>query len=108
MDAVKSLFSDVLHLFLCCSRAGSNQSLCLSVCLQLCLIALLLLSVHTRETWNLNPPEVRNAQLQYAGWGPQGQQLVRGVIIRTLFYNVCSGKRLSAAEHKKHKHIKYG
>uniref|UniRef100_A0A668AHW8 A-type potassium channel modulatory protein DPP6 n=1 Tax=Myripristis murdjan TaxID=586833 RepID=A0A668AHW8_9TELE len=27
-------------------------------------------------TWNLNPPEVRNAQLQYAGWGPQGQQLI--------------------------------
>uniref|UniRef100_A0A4W6BR11 A-type potassium channel modulatory protein DPP6 n=1 Tax=Lates calcarifer TaxID=8187 RepID=A0A4W6BR11_LATCA len=33
-------------------------------------------SVHPRETWNLNPPEVRNAQLQYAGWGPQGQQLI--------------------------------
>uniref|UniRef100_A0A3Q3G4B4 A-type potassium channel modulatory protein DPP6 n=1 Tax=Labrus bergylta TaxID=56723 RepID=A0A3Q3G4B4_9LABR len=29
-----------------------------------------------RETWNLNPPEVRNAQLQYAGWGPRGQQLI--------------------------------
>ncbi|CAL8295129.1 unnamed protein product [Lota lota] len=28
------------------------------------------------ETWNLNPPEVRNAQLQYAGWGPHGQQLI--------------------------------
>uniref|UniRef100_A0A673Y9I7 A-type potassium channel modulatory protein DPP6 n=1 Tax=Salmo trutta TaxID=8032 RepID=A0A673Y9I7_SALTR len=28
------------------------------------------------ETWNLNPPEVRNAQLQYAGWGPTGQQLI--------------------------------
>ncbi|KAL7887703.1 hypothetical protein AOLI_G00054240 [Acnodon oligacanthus] len=24
----------------------------------------------------LNPPEVRNAHLQYAGWGPQGQQLI--------------------------------
>uniref|UniRef100_A0AAQ5XGW7 A-type potassium channel modulatory protein DPP6 n=1 Tax=Amphiprion ocellaris TaxID=80972 RepID=A0AAQ5XGW7_AMPOC len=32
--------------------------------------------VHPRETWNLNPPEVRNAQLQYAGWGPQDQQLI--------------------------------
>uniref|UniRef100_A0A8D3C507 A-type potassium channel modulatory protein DPP6 n=1 Tax=Scophthalmus maximus TaxID=52904 RepID=A0A8D3C507_SCOMX len=30
----------------------------------------------SKETWNLNPPEVRNAQLQYAGWGPQGQQLI--------------------------------
>uniref|UniRef100_A0A673X776 A-type potassium channel modulatory protein DPP6 n=1 Tax=Salmo trutta TaxID=8032 RepID=A0A673X776_SALTR len=29
-----------------------------------------------QETWNLNPPEVRNAQLQYAGWGPKGQQLI--------------------------------
>uniref|UniRef100_A0AAR2JU76 A-type potassium channel modulatory protein DPP6 n=1 Tax=Pygocentrus nattereri TaxID=42514 RepID=A0AAR2JU76_PYGNA len=29
-----------------------------------------------RETWMLNPPEVRNAHLQYAGWGPQGQQLI--------------------------------
>uniref|UniRef100_A0A8C8JMG5 A-type potassium channel modulatory protein DPP6 n=1 Tax=Oncorhynchus tshawytscha TaxID=74940 RepID=A0A8C8JMG5_ONCTS len=28
------------------------------------------------QTWNLNPPEVRNAQLQYAGWGPRGQQLI--------------------------------
>ncbi|XP_062336328.1 dipeptidyl aminopeptidase-like protein 6 [Osmerus eperlanus] len=33
-------------------------------------------SLETPETWNLNPPEVRNAQLQYAGWGPSGQQLV--------------------------------
>ena len=29
------------------------------------------------DTWTLNPPEVRNAVLQYAGWGPQDQQLVR-------------------------------
>uniref|UniRef100_A0A3B3B3M3 A-type potassium channel modulatory protein DPP6 n=1 Tax=Oryzias melastigma TaxID=30732 RepID=A0A3B3B3M3_ORYME len=27
-------------------------------------------------TWNLNPPEVRNAQLQFAGWGPKDQQLI--------------------------------
>ncbi|XP_076026583.1 A-type potassium channel modulatory protein DPP6-like [Genypterus blacodes] len=33
-------------------------------------------SLETPGTWNLNPPEVRNAQLQYAGWGPQGQQLI--------------------------------
>uniref|UniRef100_A0A7N5ZQR2 A-type potassium channel modulatory protein DPP6 n=1 Tax=Anabas testudineus TaxID=64144 RepID=A0A7N5ZQR2_ANATE len=39
-------------------------------------VSLFPLSVHPRETWNLNPPEVRNAQLQYAGWGPQGQQLI--------------------------------
>uniref|UniRef100_A0AAQ4QW20 A-type potassium channel modulatory protein DPP6 n=1 Tax=Gasterosteus aculeatus aculeatus TaxID=481459 RepID=A0AAQ4QW20_GASAC len=33
-------------------------------------------SLDTPATWNLNPPEVRNAQLQYAGWGPQDQQLI--------------------------------
>ncbi|XP_017269571.1 dipeptidyl aminopeptidase-like protein 6 isoform X1 [Kryptolebias marmoratus] len=33
-------------------------------------------SLDTPETWNLNPPEVRNAQLQFAGWGPQDQQLI--------------------------------
>ncbi|XP_016105041.1 dipeptidyl aminopeptidase-like protein 6, partial [Sinocyclocheilus grahami] len=32
-------------------------------------------SLETPETWILNPPEVRNAHLQYAGWGPRGQQL---------------------------------
>uniref|UniRef100_A0A672HIU4 Dipeptidyl-peptidase 6b n=1 Tax=Salarias fasciatus TaxID=181472 RepID=A0A672HIU4_SALFA len=30
----------------------------------------------TSETWPLNPPEVHDAVLQFAGWGPQGQQLV--------------------------------
>uniref|UniRef100_A0AAQ5XWR6 Dipeptidyl-peptidase 6b n=1 Tax=Amphiprion ocellaris TaxID=80972 RepID=A0AAQ5XWR6_AMPOC len=29
-----------------------------------------------RETWPLNPPEVHEAILQFAGWGPQGQQLI--------------------------------
>ncbi|XP_024136250.1 dipeptidyl aminopeptidase-like protein 6 [Oryzias melastigma] len=33
-------------------------------------------SLETPETWNLNPPEVRNAQLQFAGWGPKDQQLI--------------------------------
>uniref|UniRef100_A0A672HID5 Dipeptidyl-peptidase 6b n=1 Tax=Salarias fasciatus TaxID=181472 RepID=A0A672HID5_SALFA len=28
------------------------------------------------ETWPLNPPEVHDAVLQFAGWGPQGQQLI--------------------------------
>uniref|UniRef100_A0A3Q3BHE4 A-type potassium channel modulatory protein DPP6 n=1 Tax=Kryptolebias marmoratus TaxID=37003 RepID=A0A3Q3BHE4_KRYMA len=44
------------------------------VCVQVSLTVLLFL--HPRETWNLNPPEVRNAQLQFAGWGPQDQQLI--------------------------------
>uniref|UniRef100_A0A8C6T062 A-type potassium channel modulatory protein DPP6 n=1 Tax=Neogobius melanostomus TaxID=47308 RepID=A0A8C6T062_9GOBI len=44
----------------------------------LCDIEKVILSVcvFDRETWNLNPPEVRNAQLQFAGWGPQDQQLI--------------------------------
>ncbi|XP_060778554.1 dipeptidyl aminopeptidase-like protein 6 isoform X2 [Neoarius graeffei] len=33
-------------------------------------------SLETPETWILTPPEVRNAPLQYAGWGPRGQQLI--------------------------------
>uniref|UniRef100_A0A667ZU88 Dipeptidyl-peptidase 6b n=1 Tax=Myripristis murdjan TaxID=586833 RepID=A0A667ZU88_9TELE len=32
---------------------------------------------HTKpQSINLNPPEVHNAVLQFAGWGPQGQQLI--------------------------------
>uniref|UniRef100_A0A7N8X0A4 Dipeptidyl-peptidase 6b n=1 Tax=Mastacembelus armatus TaxID=205130 RepID=A0A7N8X0A4_9TELE len=27
-------------------------------------------------TWPLNPPEVHDTALQFAGWGPQGQQLI--------------------------------
>uniref|UniRef100_A0A7N8XED7 Dipeptidyl-peptidase 6b n=1 Tax=Mastacembelus armatus TaxID=205130 RepID=A0A7N8XED7_9TELE len=30
----------------------------------------------TLETWPLNPPEVHDTALQFAGWGPQGQQLI--------------------------------
>uniref|UniRef100_A0A8C4S804 Dipeptidylpeptidase IV N-terminal domain-containing protein n=1 Tax=Erpetoichthys calabaricus TaxID=27687 RepID=A0A8C4S804_ERPCA len=33
-------------------------------------------NLHTREVWELNPPEVTNSVLQYAAWGVQGQQLV--------------------------------
>lgn len=29
-----------------------------------------------RDPQSLDPPEVSNAKLQYAGWGPKGQQLV--------------------------------
>ncbi|XP_075037356.1 inactive dipeptidyl peptidase 10 [Mixophyes fleayi] len=32
--------------------------------------------IHTREVWELNPPEVEDSVLQYAAWGVQGQQLV--------------------------------
>ncbi|KAI9513760.1 hypothetical protein NQZ68_039694 [Dissostichus eleginoides] len=37
-------------------------------------------SLDTPATWNLNPPEVRNAQLQFAGWGPQDQQLFHAIV----------------------------
>uniref|UniRef100_A0A671YZ35 Dipeptidyl-peptidase 6b n=1 Tax=Sparus aurata TaxID=8175 RepID=A0A671YZ35_SPAAU len=30
----------------------------------------------TAETWPLNPPEVHEAVLKFAGWGPRGQQLI--------------------------------
>uniref|UniRef100_A0A673CJG7 Dipeptidyl-peptidase 6b n=1 Tax=Sphaeramia orbicularis TaxID=375764 RepID=A0A673CJG7_9TELE len=33
-------------------------------------------SLDTQETWPLNPPEVRDAVLQFAGWGPLDQQLI--------------------------------
>nr|XP_057922439.1 dipeptidyl aminopeptidase-like protein 6 isoform X2 [Doryrhamphus excisus]XP_057922440.1 dipeptidyl aminopeptidase-like protein 6 isoform X2 [Doryrhamphus excisus] len=33
-------------------------------------------SLVTQETWPLSPPEVHEAVLQFAGWGPKGQQLI--------------------------------
>ncbi|XP_067356170.1 inactive dipeptidyl peptidase 10-like isoform X2 [Channa argus] len=33
-------------------------------------------NIYTREVWELNPPEVQNAVLQFAAWGRQGQQLI--------------------------------
>ncbi|XP_075385648.1 inactive dipeptidyl peptidase 10 isoform X1 [Tenrec ecaudatus] len=33
-------------------------------------------NIHTREVWELNPPEVEDSVLQYAAWGAQGQQLI--------------------------------
>ncbi|KAF3695170.1 Inactive dipeptidyl peptidase 10 Dipeptidyl peptidase IV-related protein 3 [Channa argus] len=33
-------------------------------------------NIHTREVWDLDPPEVVNSVLQYAAWGVQGQQLI--------------------------------
>uniref|UniRef100_A0A8C2Z8E4 Dipeptidyl-peptidase 6b n=1 Tax=Cyclopterus lumpus TaxID=8103 RepID=A0A8C2Z8E4_CYCLU len=35
----------------------------------------LILCLH-RETWPLKPPEVHEAVLQFAGWGPRGEQLI--------------------------------
>uniref|UniRef100_A0A3B5PU05 Dipeptidyl peptidase like 10 n=1 Tax=Xiphophorus maculatus TaxID=8083 RepID=A0A3B5PU05_XIPMA len=33
-------------------------------------------NIHTREVWELDPPEVVNSVLQYAAWGVSGQQLI--------------------------------
>ncbi|XP_075687132.1 LOW QUALITY PROTEIN: inactive dipeptidyl peptidase 10 [Rhinoderma darwinii] len=33
-------------------------------------------NIHTREVWELNPPEVEDSVLQHAAWGVQGQQLL--------------------------------
>ncbi|XP_068103545.1 inactive dipeptidyl peptidase 10 [Hyperolius riggenbachi] len=33
-------------------------------------------NIHTREVWELNPPEVEDSVLQHAAWGVQGQQLI--------------------------------
>ncbi|CAB1327954.1 unnamed protein product, partial [Coregonus sp. 'balchen'] len=33
-------------------------------------------NIHTREVWELNPPEVQNAVLQHAAWGVKRQQLI--------------------------------
>uniref|UniRef100_A0A3B3DW21 Dipeptidyl peptidase like 10 n=1 Tax=Oryzias melastigma TaxID=30732 RepID=A0A3B3DW21_ORYME len=33
-------------------------------------------NIYTREVWELNPPEVKNALLQHASWGRQGHQLI--------------------------------
>uniref|UniRef100_A0A8C2FH99 A-type potassium channel modulatory protein DPP6 n=1 Tax=Cyprinus carpio TaxID=7962 RepID=A0A8C2FH99_CYPCA len=44
--------------------------------MKLVLLAYNVQLVRPVETWILNPPEVRNAHLQYAGWGPRGQQLI--------------------------------
>ncbi|XP_041923730.1 dipeptidyl aminopeptidase-like protein 6 isoform X1 [Alosa sapidissima] len=49
-------------------------------------------SLETPETWDLNPPEVRNAKLQYAGWGPQGQQLIF-IFENNIYYRATVEKR---------------
>ncbi|KAK6482992.1 inactive dipeptidyl peptidase 10-like isoform X1 [Huso huso] len=33
-------------------------------------------NIHTREVWELNPPEVVDSVLQHAAWGVQGQQMM--------------------------------
>ncbi|XP_031438313.1 inactive dipeptidyl peptidase 10 isoform X2 [Clupea harengus] len=33
-------------------------------------------NIHTREVWELNPPEVHDSVLQFADWGVQDQQLI--------------------------------
>ncbi|KAI7792250.1 putative dipeptidyl aminopeptidase-like protein 6 [Triplophysa rosa] len=49
-------------------------------------------SLENPETWILNPPEVRNAHLQFAGWGPQGQQLIF-IFENNVYYRATVGNR---------------
>ncbi|XP_067871122.1 A-type potassium channel modulatory protein DPP6 isoform X2 [Heterodontus francisci] len=46
-----------------------------------------LCNLHTWEHLTLNPPEVRDAQLLYAGWGVQGQQLIF-IFENNIFYQL--------------------
>ncbi|XP_059905299.1 inactive dipeptidyl peptidase 10-like [Gadus macrocephalus] len=42
-------------------------------------------NLHTREVWEVSPPEVQNAVLQHAAWGKHGQQLLY-VFENNLYY----------------------
>ncbi|XP_038611526.1 dipeptidyl aminopeptidase-like protein 6 isoform X2 [Tachyglossus aculeatus] len=44
------------------------------------------------ESQNLYPPEVSNAKLQYAGWGPKGQQLIF-IFENNIYYCAHVGKQ---------------
>uniref|UniRef100_A0A8B9KRB4 Dipeptidyl peptidase like 10 n=1 Tax=Astyanax mexicanus TaxID=7994 RepID=A0A8B9KRB4_ASTMX len=46
-------------------------------------------NIHTREVWELDPPEVLNSRLQHAAWGVQGQQLVRENQWASYLLSVC-------------------
>ncbi|XP_048461859.1 dipeptidyl aminopeptidase-like protein 6 [Rhincodon typus] len=46
-----------------------------------------LCNLHTWEHLTLNPPEVRDAELQYAGWGVRGQQLIF-IFENNIFYQL--------------------
>uniref|UniRef100_A0A8C3BD58 A-type potassium channel modulatory protein DPP6 n=1 Tax=Cairina moschata TaxID=8855 RepID=A0A8C3BD58_CAIMO len=45
-----------------------------------------------RDPQNLYPPEVSNAKLQYAGWGPKGQQLIF-IFENNIYYCAHVGKQ---------------
>lgn len=47
----------------------------------------LLLYVCSRDQLELSPPEKEMAALQYASWGPQGNQLVSGALALLQKYN---------------------
>ncbi|KAG7272988.1 hypothetical protein CRUP_010172 [Coryphaenoides rupestris] len=61
-------------------------------------------NIHTREVWELDPPEVVNSVLQYAAWGTQGQQLgyclPRGYVMPVKRGSTMLGTRLSLRTRK--------
>uniref|UniRef100_A0A8D0NE58 A-type potassium channel modulatory protein DPP6 n=1 Tax=Sus scrofa TaxID=9823 RepID=A0A8D0NE58_PIG len=46
----------------------------------------------SRDPQSLDPPEVSNAELQYAGWGPKGQQLIF-IFENNIYYCAHVGKQ---------------
>uniref|UniRef100_A0A8C2FJ32 A-type potassium channel modulatory protein DPP6 n=1 Tax=Cyprinus carpio TaxID=7962 RepID=A0A8C2FJ32_CYPCA len=70
------LFSVFFVLFLFLQEMYKASKYEVSPDMKLVLLAYNVQLVRPVETWILNPPEVRNAHLQYAGWGPRGQQLI--------------------------------
>ncbi|XP_075953479.1 A-type potassium channel modulatory protein DPP6-like [Anarhichas minor] len=49
-------------------------------------------SLVTQETWPLKPPEVHEAVLQFAGWGPRGEQLIF-IFENNIYYRSTVDKR---------------
>lgn len=72
------LYSDKLQAVHCTCSVHADKC-CMTDSFMFCL---------HRETWPLNPPEVHDAALQFAGWGPRGQQLVRRLYPLSALWNV--------------------
>uniref|UniRef100_A0A8C6QFP5 A-type potassium channel modulatory protein DPP6 n=1 Tax=Nannospalax galili TaxID=1026970 RepID=A0A8C6QFP5_NANGA len=64
-----------------CAFLVPNVLLCF--CLSICFL---------RDPQSLDPPEVSNARLQYAGWGPKGQQLIF-IFENNIYYCARVGKQ---------------
>lgn len=68
----------------------SVPNIVLCFCLSVCFL---------RDPQSLDPPEVSNAKLQYAGWGPKGQQLVSKPGSAAVFFTKFMFSKLFITEH---------